>query len=382
MGRAARMPRPMMEVNTRICRKVHSNYTHVVARCWDSAGSTTFTDYEMPREMSAAPDWMVGHMKRRRLRCNARECDAASAPAWKTDNGRDALPHGPEVSYGIPFRWSASRLLASDVKSALCSALASHRARRYHNDTDECNALLSVSEWSTEGFLKSFADGTLPSLFSSAVRNHPNFTLQPSLMELHRYMMGMEPPSSSPALSSILQRPDEDYLLWNGPDAPGWVACDQKNRTCHGKIAKATWYQSPKKRADACISVFQQQVKQGNVKSSAVGIDICNLNSKTNQLCQIMKQAQGKVFEANCIFAGVCAPQVFVYSPGTYSSSNQDFVRGTVSSFYEMFKQVSMRRSDPDEDEEREYRAFAFSNQTSDDEMVSAFRFGLAWHSK
>lgn len=55
---------------------------------------------------------------------------------------------------------------------------------------------------------------------------------------------------------------------------------------------------------------------------------------------QVLKAAQGKVFEANCIFAGVCAPQVFVYSPGMYSSSNQDFVRGTVSSFYEMFKQV------------------------------------------
>jgi hypothetical protein len=78
---------------------------------------------------------------------------------------------------------------------------------------------------------------------------------------------------------------------------------------------------------------------------------------------QVLKAAQGKVFEANCIFAGVCAPQVFVYSPGMYSSSNQDFVRGTVSSFYEMFKQVSIR-------EEDEFRAFAFSNQTLDNDMV------------
>jgi hypothetical protein len=53
--------------------------------------------------------------------------------------------------------------------------------------------------------------------------------------------------------------------------------------------------------------------------------------------------AQVKVFEANCIFAGVCAPQVFVYSPGMYSSSNKDFVRGTVTSFYEMFKQLSVQ---------------------------------------
>ena len=83
------------------------------------------------------------------------------------------------------------------------------------------------------------------------------------------------------------------------------------------------------------------------MNSSAVGLDVCNLNKKTDELCQILKQAQQKVFEANCIFAGLCAPQVFVYSPGMYSSTNQDFVRVTVSSFYEMFKQVSCASNEP-----------------------------------
>ncbi len=84
----------------------------------------------------------------------------------------------------------------------------------------------------------------------------------------------------------------------------------------------------------------------------------------------MLKAAQGKVFEGNCIFAGVCSPQAFVYTPGMYSSSNQDFVRGTVSSFYEMFKQVVSRRSDAGDDSEEEFRAFAFTNETRDDEMV------------
>ena len=78
------------------------------------------------------------------------------------------------------------------------------------------------------------------------------------------------------------------------------------------------------------------------------------------------------MFEGNCIFAGVCAPQVFVYSPGMYSSSNQDFVRGTVSSFYEMFKQVSVRRTDENDEDEDEFAAFVFSNETRDNEKVSA----------
>ena len=112
MGRAARMNKGM--VDTQLCRKIYSNYTHVVARCFFSASSSNgYQDYEMQKEMSAAPDWMVAHMKRRRIKCNAFECDAASSASqqasWRTEASSRSLPHGPEVSYGIPFRWSASR---------------------------------------------------------------------------------------------------------------------------------------------------------------------------------------------------------------------------------------------------------------------------------
>ena len=49
-------------VDTQLCRKIYSNYTHVVARCFFSASSSNgYQDYEMQKEMSAAPDWMVAH---------------------------------------------------------------------------------------------------------------------------------------------------------------------------------------------------------------------------------------------------------------------------------------------------------------------------------
>ncbi len=50
---------------------------------------------------------------------------------------------------------------------------------------------------------------------------------------------------------------------------------------------------------------------------------------------------------------------------------NQDFVRGTVSSFYEMFQQVSQRRSAQDTEED-DFRAFVFNstNPDSEDSMV------------
>ncbi len=111
MGRAAQLPKSI--IRTELCRKIYSNHTHVVARCFTSTGSMAFVDYELKREMSAAPDWMVDHMKQERVRCNAQECNAASsasgASSWKLERDDRNLPHGPEVSYGIPFRWSTSR---------------------------------------------------------------------------------------------------------------------------------------------------------------------------------------------------------------------------------------------------------------------------------
>lgn len=44
MGRPARLPMTQGTViNTRICRKIYSNYTHIVARCFTSSGSTAYT---------------------------------------------------------------------------------------------------------------------------------------------------------------------------------------------------------------------------------------------------------------------------------------------------------------------------------------------------
>ena len=94
----------------RCCLRFSILYVSQVCSFWLTQG---YTDYEMQREMSPAPDWMVQHMRKRRIRCNALECDAASAASqpssWRSESGSASLPHGPEVSYGIPFRWSASR---------------------------------------------------------------------------------------------------------------------------------------------------------------------------------------------------------------------------------------------------------------------------------
>lgn len=304
MGRAARLPSQTI-TNTRLCRKIYSNFTHVVARCFQASGSAAFFDVEMEREMSKAPDWMVEHMKSKRLRCGAQQCNAATDPLWKTEFDAQNLPHGPEVSYGIPFRWSSARLLASDLRSIVCSLGGAQRT--YHNDTAACDALLNLPAWTMSSFLQTYAGANFSSLFASSL----NASAVPGLLQMLRHMQGEE---TIPGYEDVLQRADDGYELWDGPDAPGWVACNQQNGTCYGKIAKDEWYASQNSRAAACKRTFHEQAQAGAVNSTAAGLDICNLNRRTNDLCQILKAAQGKVFEANCIFVGACAPQVSTVS--------------------------------------------------------------------
>ena len=65
MGRGASYDSSMVEsMQTMTCRKIHTNYTHVVVRCKDYYGNRQQTDLEMRREKSVAPDWMVSAMKR------------------------------------------------------------------------------------------------------------------------------------------------------------------------------------------------------------------------------------------------------------------------------------------------------------------------------
>jgi hypothetical protein len=338
MGRAARLPSSNSNVTITsmlLCRKIYTNHTHIVARCFKSTGSIHYRDVEMEREMSAAPDWMVQHMRRQRQRCSPQQCDAIpSASAWKTESSQTTpLPHGPEVSYCIPFRWSASRLLAADMRSILCSSNRStshHNSfaasssslssssssfrRKYHNDTPECDALLNLPAWTVDQFIWSYTDDTFHTLLASAGMADSS-SVPPSLLQVHEQMMttttitaaagtaaGEE--KATTAAAAFLLRPDEDDLLWDGPNAPAWVACNQNNKTCYGKISKQQFYAANHHRARAkkCVNVFSEQVRNGLVNSTAVGLDICNLNSRTNHMCQILKAVQVSSFVLSSVF--------------------------------------------------------------------------------
>lgn len=260
MGRAVNVDSKMV-ASTQVCRKIYSNYTHIVARC--SGNQNTFTDYELKKERSAAPDWMVDQLRSQKRQ----KCDVCSPPpVWKTESGMFDLPHGPEVSYGIPFRWSASRLLAADVRTMVCGSR--------HNDSQACSLLLKEQGFATkEAFSQAFFGSNMESqLFSDRLSGSNKLSIKEAILNF------------SNTLKAGL---DEDMFLWGGSEAPGWVACTQTNSTCHGKISKADWYNRTN-RYQVCNNVFAEQVKLGKVNSTAQGLDICSLSTKTNTLCQVL----------------------------------------------------------------------------------------------
>jgi hypothetical protein len=81
-------------------------------------------------------------------------------------------------------------------------------------------------------------------------------------------------------------------------------------------------------------------------KRASAGLDICNLNADLNKMCLGLKSAQTMVFEGNCIYAGDCSPKIALYTPSIYSITNGDFVRGTVSNYYETYTQKDTRAID------------------------------------
>jgi hypothetical protein len=283
------------------CTKIEETHTNITVSCDYDKGVTAPDIVVMQKTLAKAPQWAVDRMKIQRQRCDT----CPKPPTW-TDFRGNELPSGPEVSYGIPFRWSSSRLLAADVKLWLCGS--------HHNDSSTCNMLLNETAWGLESFLDYFTNDAA-ALFSG------NQT------------------SALPTLQEAVNRSDaySDTRLWNGPDA-AWVACSQQpGGKCFGGIAKEDWYSS--RRGDVCVAEFTRQVAAGTVNESTLPFDICTLSADLNDMCIKLKTATELVKSGNCIAAqgSECVQTEWVYTPSMYSTSNQNFVRATVVDFYETF---------------------------------------------
>jgi hypothetical protein len=303
MGSAPIAP-PGVSFSQGLCRKVSETLWNITVLCHlDAYDVQTIT---MNKTRSKAPTWAIDKMKEKRQLCGT----CPLPPTWKygADTGKD-LPKGAEASYGIPFRWSASRLLAADVKQWLCG--------KHHNDTTICRNLINDTAWGLESFIDHFTHD------ASKLFHNQDSRLKHEL------------PMLSDAISQ--GNPYDDSQLWDGPDA-AWVGCSQEtDGKCHGGIPKSEWL-SPA-RGEKCVDVFTSLVKNGVINESTVSLDICTLSSDLSAMCDALAASVKKVQTANCILTEgrECQPSEWLYTPSMYSVNNQQFVRSTVINFYETF---------------------------------------------
>lgn len=175
---------------------------------------------------------MIDYMKKtKRQKCGT----CSPLPKWMVEESTTRQLDDPEVSYGKPFRWSASRLVASDIKAAICDG-------QKHQNNPECAALLNVPEWTLDKFM-----GNLVTNPETLLKNPPDILSAPPGSVRDTLPLGL-----ASRIGSFTEIEEEE--LWGGPDA-SWVACNQYNGTCYGGVKKEDWY-SPS-RGDKCLNEFQ-----------------------------------------------------------------------------------------------------------------------------
>ena len=192
--------------------------------------------------------------------------ECSSAPKYIV--GNTEIPS--EVSYGQPWRWSAARLLARDLRFRLCG-----------------NATLcdEARNWSLTTFW--------PQMYSKVA---------------HLFNLNAATPEA----------------VWNS----NWMLCTGENASnCQGTATKTEWLQN---RAGTCDRIRTLSNAQDAVES----LTVCNLDNRLDKLCSVIQNARYKLFEANCQITGACRTSSFFYQPATYNLLNNEFVRDTVSYFY------------------------------------------------
>ena len=268
------------------------------ARCVRTAKNTdqatltcdSMDPFTVDRGSSRTPQSAYTRSRVRRQRCS--QCSAP--PRFKTPTGA-AIP--PESSFGLQYLLSAERVIVANLQEAVCG-----------NNT-ECRQQLNTTAWQTGEFMHNFLFNQ-SALFSAGVL--PNTS--------------NVDPGTDPAA------PLDDTLLWERP----WVYCPTKtslqtSSNCTGSISKQAWRAN---KAAVCHSVVSNQLK-GQADPMAKTA-IANIDSRLDALSKTLQEARNLVASANCLASGnpMCAVQEFVYSPGTWETTNRQFVRQTVDSFY------------------------------------------------
>lgn len=267
------------------CQLVAKDKDTYTFECVDSNGN--YRHETLPRMVSRAPSKSATEMRKKRTQCNA-----CSVPGFTTVGALNE----PETSFGVPLRLAPARRVMRELQELM----------REYNIT---NAWGSPSVASDR---EHFVDSVLrPAALAAMLRD------------------------DSAMLAELRARFDE-----------GWVFCTQQE--CNGSIAYDEWSSaSISERLDMCHVELMRQSNNG--KDLVVEVEMCDMDSTLDEVCSLLRQANQTVFDANCMAAGLCVPDTFVYAPAVYSVSNNDFVRASVQNFYLRHDSTLCRASEDEE---------------------------------
>ena len=286
-----------------------SNSKRKDARCLRrslSDASATFTcntsaadGASLPRRMRQTLPEVLASGARRKQRCS--QC--SPPPKFVSEQGR---PIPAESSFGRLHRWSAERMLAKDLRDAICADRGAN-----------CTAKLNASAWRRGEFMRNYM-------------RHPE-----------RLFLG--PPASN--ASTTVAPPDtrekkkEPASRWM--DKP-WVYCPtpaslRTGEGCKGVITREEWVRSKTTICPRMIrSITTANLSAAGAEDPMARTPFCNIDSTVDNVCRAIVDAQALVRQANCILSGEpsCMPSPFVYHPASYEPSNNAWVHDSVKAFY------------------------------------------------
>ena len=231
-------------------------------------------------------------------------CSACSPPPKFKTTGGATMPS--ESSFGRLFRPSTERLLAKDLREALCNA------------TGACPRF-NETAWRREAFMRNYM--TSPgSLFLPTDTGANASSTTPR----------------TPARTSSTPGAGDDPSMWSNGQ---WVYCPSAEslRTgegCRGGMSRQTWTRG---RARQCSRMVRSLSMSANATADPVArTSFCNIDRSTAAVCSAITAARGLLSEANSIAAGDTSllPRPFAYHPASFDPSNSAWVYDTVRSYY------------------------------------------------
>lgn len=279
-GRAATLTaqaRLAASVSTTRCVKQSETADSMDVMCEDGSTLT------LSKEKSKPLDAMVNAVKTSRMKCT--QC---SPPPTFTNSKGTSIP--AESSFGIPFRFSASRMAAADLKGLVCDGMGGEQ---------NCSRVLNATAWTSPDFMRTLLVSP-SSLFLTATQAAP---------------VDAETASTWP---------DEEWVFCNTTEA-------LQSGSCKGRIPEADWR---KDRFRTCYKTIRDATRESPDVMSTV--DVCLIDSNLQDLCTAVAKAQALVREANCLASGspTCALKPFLYQPSAWDVSNREFVHSSVTHFY------------------------------------------------